>query len=59
MKNLENFNVQQLSNNEVVKINGGETGWYYIGRAGKWIANVASDYANYTANQSLTGSYKL
>jgi hypothetical protein len=32
MKNLKKLNLEELNLEELKKINGGETGWYYLGR---------------------------
>lgn len=36
---LDNFEVEYLKEEEMLLINGGESGWYYLGKALRWITD--------------------
>lgn len=40
MKNLHH-SLKELTQEEYTLINGGESGWYYLGRAARWVVDTA------------------
>lgn len=58
MRNLERFKVTSLDSKEMIKINGGESGWYYLARLAKAIvlAVAAGTQVPHHNAQGLGGS---
>ncbi len=42
--NIENYSLQELTNEELVLINGGESGWWWVGYAAGKVKKFCSDF---------------
>lgn len=43
MKNLHH-SLEELTQEECTLINGGESGWYYLGKASRWVVDAAESW---------------
>lgn len=57
MKNLENLNLTNLTINEQIKINGGESAWYYIFYGVGYVAGAVDDFAHSFADSGAYGEW--
>jgi hypothetical protein len=48
--------MKNLSNQELNTLTGGESGWYYLGKAAKFVCDTASDFADWVGSGSANGS---
>ena len=60
MKDLDNLNVELLNKKELCKLNGGESGFYYLGKGLKAIYNGVCDAIQWMGqNAERTAGCKL
>lgn len=48
--NFREFNTRELTDEEMLSINGGESGWYYLGQAYYWVEKQCKTVYNAVKN---------
>jgi len=48
---LDQFNTENLTQEELLLINGGESGWYYLGKAYGAVEDAVSDAYDWVADK--------
>lgn len=59
MKDLDNLNVELLNKKELSGFNGGESGFYYLGKGLRAVCDSIADAAEWVGNNASTTGCKL